>query len=137
MAQATLASERGLTLMELSYKMRGALHYVAELIHKNGREDDQGVLRDFGQLVVRVDSACAIADQFLLNRINGVERVGGSWLADTHSALRQVGRPAGEFRRVHRDTGGAHRGITRWSLCRSPKQHPAYRGGRRSPHTGS
>jgi alkylation response protein AidB-like acyl-CoA dehydrogenase len=87
-AQATLASERGLTLMELSYKMRGALHYVAELIRRNGREDDPGVLRDFGQLVVRVDSACAIADQFLLNRINGVERVGdASIVKNTYSRV--------------------------------------------------
>jgi alkylation response protein AidB-like acyl-CoA dehydrogenase len=37
-AQATLSSERGLTLMELSYRMRGALARVAELIRKNGRE---------------------------------------------------------------------------------------------------
>lgn len=87
-AQTTLSSERGLTLMELSYKMRGALHYVAELIRRNGRENDSGVLRDFGQLVVRVDSACAIADQFLLNRINGIERVGdASIVKNTYSRV--------------------------------------------------
>ena len=75
-AQATLASERGLTLMELSYRMRGATWRITELIRQNGREDDAGVLRDFGKLVTQLDAATAIADQFLENRIAGIERVG-------------------------------------------------------------
>lgn len=75
-ANATLASERGLTLMELSYRMRGALWRAAELIRKNGKEEDAGVLRDFGQLVTQVDVVCAIADQFLDNRMKGLEGVG-------------------------------------------------------------
>lgn len=75
-AQATLASERGLTLMELGYRMRGALGRVAELIRTHGHEEDRGILRDFGALVSEVDAVCAIADQFLDNRINGVERIG-------------------------------------------------------------
>lgn len=75
-AQATLASERGLTLMELSYRMRGALSRIAKLIRESGRENDAGILRDFGKLVTRVDTACAIADQFLKNRMNGIEAVG-------------------------------------------------------------
>ncbi len=75
-AQATLASERGLTLMELSYRLRGALWRIATLIRENGREDDTGILRDFGRLATRVDTACAIADQFLDNRMNGIERIG-------------------------------------------------------------
>ena len=89
-AQATLSSERGLTLMELSYRMRGALWRIAELIRKNGRSEDAGVLRDFGKLATQVDSACAIADQFLDNRIKGLERVGdASVVKNTYSrALR-------------------------------------------------
>jgi alkylation response protein AidB-like acyl-CoA dehydrogenase len=75
-AQATLASERGLTLMELSYRMRGALSRVAKLIREYGREEDRGILRDFGELVTQVDAVCAIADRFLDNRIKGVERNG-------------------------------------------------------------
>ena len=75
-AQSTLSSERGLTLLELSYRMRGALARVAKLIRENGREQDAGVLRDFGQLATRVDTACAIADQFLQNRIAGIEGLG-------------------------------------------------------------
>jgi len=75
-AQATLASERGLTLMELSYRMRGALSLVAALIRDHGHSEDRGVLRDFGALVTQVDSVCAIADRFLENRIAGVERMG-------------------------------------------------------------
>jgi len=87
-SQATLSSERGLTLMELSYKLRGALHYAAELIRRNGLEDDRGVLRDFGQLAVRVDSACAIADRFLQNRIDGIERPGdASIVKNTYSRV--------------------------------------------------
>jgi alkylation response protein AidB-like acyl-CoA dehydrogenase len=87
-AQATLSSERGLTLMELTYRMRGALGRVVELIRKNGRENDAGVLRDFGHLVTRTDSACAIADQFLLNRMNGIERIGdASLVKNTYSRV--------------------------------------------------
>ncbi|MYL96939.1 acyl-CoA dehydrogenase [Novosphingobium sp. FGD1] len=75
-AQATLASERGLTLMELSYRMRGALGRVARLIRQHGREEDRGVLRDFGALTMQVDAVCALADRFLDNRIRGIERAG-------------------------------------------------------------
>ena len=87
-AQATLSSERGLTLMELTYRMRGALRRIAGLIRANGREEDRGVLRDFGQLVARCDSACAIADRFLLNRMNGIERLGdASIVKNTYSRV--------------------------------------------------
>ena len=87
-SQATLSSERGLTLMELSYRMRGALWRIAELIRKTGREGDAGVLRDFGQLVTRVDSACAIADRFLENRLMGIEGVGdASIVKNTYSRV--------------------------------------------------
>ena len=87
-SQATLSSERGLTLMELTYKMRGALWRIAELIRRNGHEEDKGLLRDFGQLVVRCDTACAIADQFLQNRIDGIERVGdASVVKNTYSRV--------------------------------------------------
>lgn len=75
-AQSTLASERGLTLIELSYKLRGSLARIAELIRNNRLSDDAGVLRDFGRLATRVDTAAAIADRFLENRIKGVEGVG-------------------------------------------------------------
>lgn len=89
-AQATLASERGLTLMELAYRMRGALSRVAELIRDNNLENDAGVLRDFGALVSQVDATCAIADRFLDNRIKGIERIGdASIVKNTYSrALR-------------------------------------------------
>jgi alkylation response protein AidB-like acyl-CoA dehydrogenase len=87
-SQATLSSERGLTLMELTYKMRGALSRIADLIRRNGLEEDRGVLRDFGQLVVRCDSACAIADQFLQNRIDGIEGVGDAQIVkNTYSRV--------------------------------------------------
>ncbi len=75
-AQTTLASERGLTLMELGYRMRGNLSRVAQLIRANGRSEDAGVLRDFGALVTQVDAVCALADQFLENRMAGIERIG-------------------------------------------------------------
>ncbi len=85
---ATLSAERGLTLMELTYRMRRALHRIADLIRKSGREEDRGLLRDFGQLVVRCDSACAIADRFLLNKMNGIERVGdASIVKNTYSRV--------------------------------------------------
>jgi len=70
-AQTTLSSERGLTLMELAYRMRGALSRIAELIRKNGRENDAGVLRDFGALATQVEASCAVTDLFLQNHIDG------------------------------------------------------------------
>ncbi|MGR4864758.1 acyl-CoA dehydrogenase family protein [Caulobacter sp. LARHSG274] len=79
-AQSTLSSERGLTLLELSARMRGALWRIADLIRQAGREDDAGVLRDFGRLSIKVDAACALADQFLANRIAGQERAGDASL---------------------------------------------------------
>lgn len=90
-AQATLSSERGLTLMELSYRMRGATWRIAELIRQNGREEDAGVLRDFGKLVTQLDAATAIADQFLENRIGGIEGAGdASIVKNTYArALRE------------------------------------------------
>ena len=75
-AQATLSSERGLTLMELGYRMRGSLSRVAELIRATGRSEDSGILRDFGRLTSQVDAVCALADQFLDNRMRGIERIG-------------------------------------------------------------
>lgn len=79
-AQATLASERGLTLMELSYRMRGAMDRLAELIRTSGRESDAGVLRDFGRLGARVDSVCALADAYLQKRIDHTENLGDAAL---------------------------------------------------------
>jgi alkylation response protein AidB-like acyl-CoA dehydrogenase len=70
-AQATLSSERGLTLMELAYRMRGALPRIAELIRKNGLEEDRGVLRDFGALATQVESVCTLTDTFLRSHIEG------------------------------------------------------------------
>jgi alkylation response protein AidB-like acyl-CoA dehydrogenase len=75
-AQSTLASERGLTLLELSERLRGSLWRVAQAIEARGRAGDAGIERDFGQLVLRVEACCALADQFLLRRIAGEERVG-------------------------------------------------------------
>lgn len=79
-AQSTLASERGLTLLELSARMRGALWRIADLIRAGGREDDAGMVRDFGRLATKIDATCALADQFLANRIAGEERVGDASL---------------------------------------------------------
>jgi alkylation response protein AidB-like acyl-CoA dehydrogenase len=75
-AQATLSSERGLTLMELSYRMRGNMGRLAALIREQGHAEDAGVLRDLGRLATQVDATCALADQFLENRMAGVEQVG-------------------------------------------------------------
>ena len=79
-AQATLASERGLTLMELSYRMRGSLRRIADSVRDSGRSEDQGILRDVGKLATQIDACCALADQFLENRMNGIEGAGDASL---------------------------------------------------------
>ncbi|MGQ3179746.1 MAG: acyl-CoA dehydrogenase family protein, partial [Blastomonas fulva] len=70
-AQATLSSERGLTLMELGYRMRGSMGLLTDLIRKSGKAGDAGVLRELGRLSAQVDATCALADRFLHNRITG------------------------------------------------------------------
>jgi alkylation response protein AidB-like acyl-CoA dehydrogenase len=79
-AQSTLSSERGLTLLELSARMRGSLWRIADLIRETGRDQDSGILRDFGRLATKVDATCALADQFLASRIAGEERAGDASL---------------------------------------------------------
>lgn len=75
-AQSTLSSERGLTLLELSERLRGGLRRLAGAIKSGGRGRDQGLLRDFGRLTTKVEACCALADQFLQKRIAGQEQAG-------------------------------------------------------------
>jgi alkylation response protein AidB-like acyl-CoA dehydrogenase len=75
-AQATLASERGLTLVELSQRMRYALPRLVDAMREAGRLDDAALRAELGDVVARVNAACAVADQYLLKRISGHEAVG-------------------------------------------------------------
>lgn len=75
-AQATLASERGLTLVELTQRMRYALPMLVNTMTAHGRQHDPVLQRDLGMLVVNVDAACALADQYLMKRITGTEQAG-------------------------------------------------------------
>jgi alkylation response protein AidB-like acyl-CoA dehydrogenase len=75
-AQTTLASERGLTLMELGYRMRGGMQRLAALVAEQPARNDAGILRDLGQLATEVDAVCALADRFLENRMAGAEQIG-------------------------------------------------------------
>ena len=75
-AQATLASERGLTLVELSQRMRYALPMLVRALQESGLENDAVLQHELGELITRVDAACAVADQYLLKRISGQEGVG-------------------------------------------------------------
>ena len=75
-AQATLASERGLTLMELAYRMRGNMGRLVATIRAAGRAEDAGVLRELGALATQVDATCALADRFLEKRMAGTEQLG-------------------------------------------------------------
>lgn len=74
--QATLASERGLTLMELAYRMRGNMFRLADTIRDNGLSGDAGIQRDLSRVATQVDAVCALADRFLEKRIAGEEAVG-------------------------------------------------------------
>jgi alkylation response protein AidB-like acyl-CoA dehydrogenase len=75
-AQATLASERGLTLVELSQRMRYSLPLIAAAMRDRGCLDDRAIRRDLGRLSARVNAACALADRYLLKRISGEEAPG-------------------------------------------------------------
>lgn len=79
-AQTTLASERGLTLVELSQRMRYSLPLLGRALSDAGAALEPALYRDFGGLIARVDAACALADQYLLKRISGTEQVGDASL---------------------------------------------------------
>jgi alkylation response protein AidB-like acyl-CoA dehydrogenase len=90
-AQTTLSSERGLTLVELNQRMRYALPYIAAEMRARGRWDDTAIRRDLGRLVAQVDASCALADRFLLKRISGEEAPGDASIVKLYYArtLRQ------------------------------------------------
>ena len=75
-AQSTLASERGLTLVELTQRMRYSLTKIADVMRERGRANDPELRRDLGMLITKVNAACALADRYLLKRISGEEAPG-------------------------------------------------------------
>lgn len=75
-AQSTLASERGLTLVELTQRMRYSLTKIADVMRERGRANDAEILSDLGMLIAKVNAACALADRYLLKRISGEEAPG-------------------------------------------------------------
>ncbi len=75
-AQSTLASERGLTLVELTQRMRYSLARIAGIMRERGVVDDPALRRDLGRLIPKVHAACALADRYLLKRIEGTEVAG-------------------------------------------------------------
>lgn len=79
-AQATLSSERGLTLVELTQRMRYGLARLVNAMRERGRYEDPAIRRDLGRLIAKVHASCALADQYLLKRISGKEAVGDASL---------------------------------------------------------
>ena len=75
-AQTTLASERGLTLVELNQRMRASLWRIVEVMRQTGADKDPAVRRDLGALIAKVDASCAVADRYLQRRITGEEGAG-------------------------------------------------------------
>jgi len=111
-AQATLASERGLTLVELTQRMRYALPLLVTAMRERGRFDDTAIRRDLGRLVARVDAACALADSYLMKRISGEEAPGDASMVKLYYA-----RTLREFAALGLRIGGLesqyHRGFMR------------------------
>jgi alkylation response protein AidB-like acyl-CoA dehydrogenase len=75
-AQSTLSAERGLTLVELSQRLRHALPRIGTAMRESERLDDPAIRGEFGRLTAKVDALCALADQYLLRRIAGDEAPG-------------------------------------------------------------
>lgn len=107
-AQATLASERGLTLVELSQRMRYSLPLIVEAMRASGRDSDPLLQAELGRVSARVDAACALADRYLLKRISGQEGPGDAsivklFYARTLRAFTRLGQRsaglAGQFDR--------------------------------------
>ncbi|TGD71330.1 acyl-CoA dehydrogenase [Mangrovimicrobium sediminis] len=85
-AQATLASERGLTLVELGQRMRYSLPMITAAMREAGREDDASLRHELGKLSARVDATCALADRYLMRRISGEEQVGDASIVKLYFA---------------------------------------------------
>ncbi|HCS28461.1 MAG TPA: acyl-CoA dehydrogenase [Spongiibacteraceae bacterium] len=85
-AQATLASERGLTLVELTQRMRYGLSMLAQTMKDQQRTSDSAILRDLGALIPKVDAACALADQYLQKRISDTEQAGDASIVKLYYA---------------------------------------------------
>lgn len=85
-AQATLASERGLTLLELGSRMRGMLWRLPDAMKRAARERDPLILRELGRLRTRIDALCALADNYLARRISGEERAGDASIVKLYYA---------------------------------------------------
>ena len=85
-AQSTLASERGLTLLELSRRMRGMLWRITAEMERKGRAQDPLILRDLGRLRTRIAASCALADNYLSRRIAGEERAGDASIVKLYYA---------------------------------------------------
>ncbi len=100
-AQTTLASERGLTLVELSQRMRYGLPMIAAAIRDAGLENDAGIRRDLGHVMARVDAACAVADRYLQKRITHNEQVGDASVVKLYYA-----RTLREFVRLGKRVAG-------------------------------
>jgi alkylation response protein AidB-like acyl-CoA dehydrogenase len=85
-AQSTLSSERGLTLLELSRRMRGALWRVISEMARAGRGEDPLILCEAGKLRTQIDALVALADGFLGRRIAGEERAGDASIVKLYYA---------------------------------------------------
>jgi alkylation response protein AidB-like acyl-CoA dehydrogenase len=85
-AQSTLASERGLTLVELSQRMRYALPLLGRAMRDKGRFDDATLRSQLGALTCKVSAACALADRYLLRRIAGEEAPGDASIVKLYYA---------------------------------------------------
>ena len=93
-AQATLASERGLTLVELTQRMRGGLSMLVQTLKSQGRLDDPYMRQQLGQVIPQVNAACAVADRYLQKRISDQEQVGDASIVKLYYAqvLRELVR---------------------------------------------
>ncbi|WP_348674574.1 acyl-CoA dehydrogenase family protein [uncultured Abyssibacter sp.] len=100
-AQATLASERGLTLVELTQRMRHSLGRIGEVMRARGCADDPVLRAAFGRLIPQVHAACALADGYLQKRISGEEVVGDASIVKLYYA-----RTLREFVRLGQQISG-------------------------------
>ncbi len=111
-AQATLASERGLTLVELTQRMRYALPLIGAAMRGAGSLRRPRYSPRSRPADCRVDGACALADRYLLRRITGDEAPGDASIVKLYYA-----RTLREFTSLGLRIGGLdgqyHRGFMR------------------------
>lgn len=76
-AQTTLSSERGLTLLELTERLSRSTQYLTDALHRHGHAEVQ-LRREAADVMIKIRALKAMISNAMARKIAGAERVGDS-----------------------------------------------------------